>query len=63
MSDPVRAALADIRARMAKLHNEAATHEGGYAISTGALFDFIKEIDAALALDEDDGPREMEDIR
>lgn len=33
---------------MVDLHNCAATYEGGYAISTGALHEFIKQIDAII---------------
>ena len=40
------ARLNSIIDRMAKLYNSAATHEGGYAISIGPLFDFIQELKA-----------------
>jgi hypothetical protein len=34
--------------QMKKLYRETATYEGGYAITTGALLDFIKEIEKCL---------------
>jgi hypothetical protein len=42
-------ALKGVRERMAKLHDGAATYEGGYAISTGALRDFIRDVDGVIA--------------
>jgi hypothetical protein len=34
---------------MKKLYLETATYEGGYAITTGALLGFIKEIEKCLS--------------
>jgi hypothetical protein len=35
--------------QMKKLYRETATYEGGYAITTGALLGFIKEIEKCLS--------------
>jgi hypothetical protein len=40
--------LRKILEQMKKLYRETATYEGGYAISTGALHDFILEIGKCL---------------
>lgn len=49
-------ALRNLRGKMAELHNDAATYEGGYAISCSALFAFIKEIDTILAAQPTSSP-------
>jgi len=49
-----REELKSFRAKMVKLHNDASTYEGGYAVSTSVLFDLVKEFDAALPPDAGD---------
>lgn len=40
--------LQRLRDQMEKLYRVAACHEGGYAISTGALLDLIQEFDKTI---------------
>jgi hypothetical protein len=42
--------LRKILEQMKKLYRETATYEGGYAITTGALLDFIQEIDKCVTV-------------
>lgn len=49
--------LAKIRKDMFELYKSTATYEGGYAIATGALMDFIERIDNLLEKHNVTSPR------